>query len=65
MGEPIKEDASLMNNSFFLAVRDKDFIKTNLRYCVLVFASLLNLGNFFVYDNPAALQTQLENVIYI
>lgn len=36
-----------------------------IRYFVLFLAFLLSLGSFFIYDNPAVLQTQLQNVYFI
>lgn len=43
--------------------KDKDDIsKTNVRYYMLFLACFLCFGNYFIYDNPSALQTQLEDV---
>ncbi|OMJ75613.1 hypothetical protein SteCoe_25203 [Stentor coeruleus] len=35
--------------------------RSNIRYLALVLACLLTVGNFFVYDNPAVLQSKLES----
>ena len=42
-----------------------DISKTNVRYYMLFLACFLCFGNYFIYDNPAALQPQLESVINI
>jgi hypothetical protein len=42
-----------------------DISKTNIRYYMLFLACFLCFGNYFIYDNPSALQTQLEDVIFI
>ena len=42
-----------------------DISKTRVRYYMLIFACFLCFGNYFIYDNPSALQTQLEDVIYM
>ncbi len=39
-----------------------DISKTNVRYYMLSLACFLCFGNYFIYDNPSALQTQLEDV---
>jgi len=41
-----------------------DISKTNIRYYMLFLACFLCFGNYFIYDNPSALQTQLEDVIF-
>jgi hypothetical protein len=41
-----------------------DIAKTRTRYLMLFFACFLCFGNYFIYDNPSALQTQLEDVIF-
>ena len=43
----------------------KDLTQTKWRYVSLVLASFMCFGSYFVYDNPAALQTQLESVLFI
>lgn len=40
-----------------------DVSKSKLRYLMLSLACLLCFGSYYVYDNPAALQSQLEEVI--
>lgn len=40
-----------------------DISKTRIRYYMLFLACFLCFGNYFIYDNPSALQTQLEDVI--
>lgn len=40
----------------------KDLTRKNVRYLALVLACFLTVGNFFVYDNPAVLQSKLESV---
>ena len=52
----------LMKNSESIVSSTQDLRNTNLRYFVLILAVSLNLGNFYVYDNPAALQTKLQTV---
>lgn len=42
-----------------------DPTKTRLRYLVLSLASAVCFGSYFVYDNPSALQTQLQDVSLI
>lgn len=39
-----------------------DISKTRVRYYMLFLACFLCFGNYFIYDNPSALQTQLEDV---
>lgn len=39
-----------------------DISKTRVRYYMLFLACFLCFGNYFIYDNPSALQTQLESV---
>ena len=39
-----------------------DISKTRIRYYMLGLACFLCFGNYFIYDNPSALQTQLESV---
>jgi hypothetical protein len=39
-----------------------DISKTRIRYYMLFLACFLCFGNYFIYDNPSALQTQLEEV---
>lgn len=36
-----------------------------IRYFVLFLSFTLSLGSFFIYDNPAVLQTQLQKVYNI
>lgn len=38
---------------------------TRWRWVMLCFASLVCFGNYFVYDNPSALQTQIEDQLHI
>jgi len=40
----------------------KDLTKTNTRFYALFLLCLLCFGSYFVYDNPAALETKLKNV---
>ena len=56
------QDKSQINQSI-LSSSFLDLRKTRLRYLALALAASLNLGSFFIYDNPAALQTQLQDVI--
>lgn len=42
-----------------------DISKTRVRYYMLFLACFLCFGNYFIYDNPSALQTQLEDVRFI
>ena len=42
----------------------KVLTKRSKRYWLLLFACSLTIGSFFVYDNPAALETQLKSVIF-
>lgn len=41
---------------------EKDLTKTRLRFVILALTSLMSFGSYFVYDNPSALQTQLQDV---
>ena len=40
-----------------------DISKTNIRFYMLFLACLITLGDYFIYDNPAALETQVKSVI--
>jgi hypothetical protein len=42
-----------------------DISKTKTRYVMLFLACFLCFGNYFIYDNPSALETQIEDVIII
>ena len=55
----------LSEKDSILSSPNKDLTKTNLRYAVLAFATCLTIGSFYIYDNPAALQTELQSVIFI
>jgi hypothetical protein len=39
-----------------------DLRKTRLRFLILFFSSFVSFGSYFVYDNPSALETQLQDV---
>ena len=41
----------------------RDPTKTSTRYAILALASSVCFGSYFVFDNPSALQTQLQEVI--
>lgn len=41
----------------------KDLTKTSLRYSVLSLIASIGIGSFFIYDNPAVLESQLKSVI--
>lgn len=43
----------------------KDISKTKFRYLILLLACFLCFGSYFIYDNPSALQAQLQEVIKI
>ena len=42
-----------------------DISRTNARFYMVFLSCLLCLGSYFVYDNPAALETHIEDVIHI
>lgn len=42
-----------------------DISKKKVRFVVLALSSFLCFGSYFIYDNPSALQVQLEDVRYI
>ncbi|OMJ85518.1 hypothetical protein SteCoe_13130 [Stentor coeruleus] len=43
----------------------KDLSKTKFRYLILLLACFLCFGSYFIYDNPSALQTQLQEDLNI
>ena len=47
------------------SISAKDLRHTPLRFYMLFLACLLCIGSYFVYDNPAALEKELESVTYI
>ena len=57
-----KDYLSPLITHFSENLSSKDIIKTNFRFFVLALALSLNLGSYFVYDNPAVLQTELQDV---
>ena len=46
-------------------VPKNDISTTRVRYYMLALACFLCFGNYFVYDNPSILQTQIQDVIII
>lgn len=41
-----------------------DISKTNIRYLMLFFACFLCFGNYYIYDNPSALQPEIMDVSF-
>ena len=59
--DPDKE--MIIDNSYKDKLLTIDPRTTNLRFYMLFLACLLCFGSYFAYDIPAALETQLEEVI--
>ena len=55
----IKMNKDEMNSKI---TEENDLTKTSARYVALALVCLIPFGNYFVYDNPSALQTQLQDV---
>ena len=62
-----KQDVETEGEPFEGAVMKpkRDLRFTWWRWLMLLFASTVCFGNYFVYDNPSALQTQIENRLHI
>jgi hypothetical protein len=50
------------DEELLITLKDHDFdiSRTKTRFYMLFLACLLCIGSYFVYDNPAALETQLQ-----
>ena len=72
MNEEYMEDKAQINISFLPSpstspspsvITSKDPRETPFRYLILALVATLAVGSFYIYDNPAVLESQLKSVL--
>lgn len=57
-----QQNPLVINKSFVSDIEESDHQNGPLRYLILALVAALGLGLFFVYDNPAVLESELKSV---